>query len=211
MNLRKLFYWNKPITETTSNQAGVINQNNPNTISESLATSGSNVVPISSVNYIDRSDLGMGLADATSETASLPIQVKGLMNTPELIEFFDDKYFGLGRHNGSTFKTQEALELGKKTLISKFQNTLITVSERKQAIVNKLELELISIDGISTPISNKLRLACEQLKREINLLQSQTESAGSQQGWVLDALNRYQIGFLKGLNDAIEFEMLAGQ
>ncbi len=40
-------------------------------------------------------------------------------------------------------------------------------------------------------------------------LREQFESAGQGKGWVLEALNRYQIGFGKGLREAIEFELLA--
>lgn len=210
MNIQKLFSWNKPITENTSNQAATVNQNTQNTISEFPASISGNVITLRQENHTDKSDSGTGTSDPLTETIPQPTPTKGLMNSPEITEFFDDKYFGLGRHNGSTFKSQEALELGKKSLISKFQNTLITLSERKQAKINKLQLEIISIEGLSAPLSTKLRLACDQLNREINILKDQVENAGNQKGWVLDALNRYQIGFLKGLNDSIEFEILAG-
>jgi hypothetical protein len=29
-------------------------------------------------------------------------------------------------------------------------------------------------------------------------------------GWVLEALNRYQMGFQKGMREAVEFELMAG-
>ena len=132
------------------------------------------------------------------------------MNAQEITDFFNENYFGLGRHNGSNFRTQEALDLGKRSLISRFQNTLADLLESKQAKINKLQNQLVAIEGISASMTKQLKLACEHVEREIQVLQDQIESASSQKGWVLEALNRYQLGFMKGLNDAIEFEFLAG-
>ena len=104
----------------------------------------------------------------------------------------------------------DALELGKRTLISKFQNTLTDLLENKQAKINKLQNQAVAIEGISESMTQQLKLACEHVEREIKVLSEQIENANVQKGWVLDALNRYQLGFIKGLNDAIEFEFLAG-
>jgi hypothetical protein len=53
-------------------------------------------------------------------------------------------------------------------------------------------------------------LSCKNVERQIEILTEQIESANVQKGWILEALNRYQLGFMKGLNDVIEFELLAG-
>ncbi len=49
---------------------------------------------------------------------------QGLMDAPELKDFFAGNHFGLGRHNGSLYQTQEALALGRETLVAKFQNVI---------------------------------------------------------------------------------------
>lgn len=155
----------------------------------------------------------LAIPEATKNDVNViafPLPVKGLMSAQEITEFFNENYFGLGRHNGSNFRTQDALDLGKRSLISKFQNTLADLSESKQAKINKLQNQLVAIEGISASMTQQLKLACEHAEREIKVLQDQIESASSQKGWVLEALNRYQLGFIKGLNDAIEFEFLAG-
>jgi hypothetical protein len=135
--------------------------------------------------------------------------VKGLMNALEITEFFSENYFGLGRHNGANFRTQDALDLGKKSLISKFQNTLNDLLETKHSRINKLKNQLVAIEGISKAMTLQLEIACEHVGREIQVLSNQIEISNTQKGWVLEALNRYELGFIKGLNDAIEFEFLA--
>ena len=42
----------------------------------------------------------------------------------------------------------------------------------------------------------------------MNTLRDQQALAAGGQGWVLEALNRYQIGFGKGLREALEFQLL---
>ena len=194
MNLNRLFNWNKTVSpkiEELTTPTDTIN--NQNVIA----------LPLVASNHSKNDYFDLTLAPKLSP-------IKGLMNAEEITDFFNENYFGLGRHNGSNFRSQEALDLGRKSLISKFQNTLEDLLESKQAKINKLRSELVAIEGLSPQITQKLNLACENVEREINVLQDQIESASSQKGWVLEALNRYQLGFMKGLNDAIEFEFLAG-
>ena len=197
MNLNRLFKWNKSednkvielvIPEATKNDVNVI------------------ALPLSSTTDNEESK------DKPFDLSATPklSPIKGLMNAEEITAFFNENYFGLGRHNGSNFRTQEALDVGKRSLISKFQNTLADLLESKQARINKLQNQLVAIEGISASMTQQLKLACEHVEREINVLQEQIESAGNQKGWVLEALNRYQIGYMRGLNEAIEFEFLAG-
>ncbi len=193
MNFNRLFKWNTAGDNKVAESAEQELTNNANVIS----------LPITSKNEFEDNSL-----DFAEKTKLSPI--KGLMNAEEITDFFNENYFGLGRHNGSNFRSQEALDLGRKSLISEFQNTLENLLESKQAKINKLRSELVAIEGLSPQITQKLNLACENVEREINVLQNQIESASSQKGWVLEALNRYQLGFMKGLNDAIEFEFLVG-
>ena len=102
------------------------------------------------------------------------------------------------------------LDQGKQSITSQFQNKLTEVIERKQEKLNKLESEIIAIEGVSSAMSAQLRLACDQLRRDINLLQEQIAAAADGKGWILEPLQRYHIGFTKGLREAIDFELLAG-
>ena len=154
---------------------------------------------------------GAGVQDSPAVSpVTAAFRFTGLMNAPELTAFFQENYFGLGRHNGAHYRTQEALELGRQSLIAKMQNALSDLAERRRAKMHRLQSEVIAIEGVSPSMSAQLRLACEQLQGEIALLQGQIESAATGKGWVLEALNRYQIGFAKGLREVIDFELLAG-
>lgn len=138
-----------------------------------------------------------------------PARPKGLMNDPELTMFRRDNHFGLGRHNGANYRSHEALLLGKNALISRFQNIVSDLVERRRERINKLQLESVAINGVSDTISAQLSLACEQLQKDIVALERQAELSLKEQGWVLDALNQYQIGFSKGLREVVNFEMLS--
>ncbi len=135
-------------------------------------------------------------------------QPRGLLDAPELRTFFAENHFGLGRHNGSNYRTQEALELGQRALVSQFQNVLAELIERRQAKVDRLTDKTLETEGLCSITTGRLREACTRLEREMAVLQEQFSNAGERKGWVLEALNRYQIGFGKGMREAIEFELL---
>ena len=124
MNLSRLFKWNKEETLTP-----VVTEEPQQVDSQQV----SNVIPLPINTDKEEQTLDEYLAKPKQSP------VKGLMNATEIKEFFSENYFGLGRHNGANFRSLEALELGKKTLISKFQNTLTDLLENKQAQINKLK------------------------------------------------------------------------
>lgn len=135
-------------------------------------------------------------------------QARGLLDAPGLKAFFAENHFGLGRHNGSNYRTQEALELGQRALVSQFQNVLAELIERRQAKSERLMDKLLETQGLCSITTGRLREAGTRLEREMAVLQEQFTSAGERKGWILEALNRYQIGFGKGMREAIEFELL---
>lgn len=132
----------------------------------------------------------------------------GLMAAPELQAFFARNFFGLGRHNGSHYKTQDAQTQGKAALVSQFQNAVAKVTSQKQAKVDGLRNMELQIEGVCNTATNQLRLACTRIERDMATLQTQMDLAGEGKGWVLAALNEYQIGYSKGLREAIDAEVI---
>lgn len=146
--------------------------------------------------------------EAVQAAPSPSTQPRGLLDAPELKAFFAENHFGLGRHNGSNYRTQEALELGQRSLVSQFQNVLAELIERRQAKTDRLTDKILETEGLCNVTTGRLREACTRLDREMTVLQEQFSSAGERKGWILEVLNRYQIGFGKGMREAIEFELL---
>jgi len=137
-----------------------------------------------------------------------PTKAKGLMNAPELEAFFNTNQFGYGRHHGSHYRTQEALDRGLLTVVTGFQNIVADMAERRHARMAKLQQSRQEVATLSPAMAEKLRLACEQTQREIDVLTEQRALAEQRKGWVLDALNRYQLGFDRGVREALDFELL---
>ena len=205
--LKRLWDFRQQDTTLPATESGVAG--GPDHVADEPLASADNVIalPVG----LDEKWPGAGVQDSPpASPAPASFRFTGLLNAPELTAFFQENYFGLGRHNGAHYRTQEALELGRQSLIAKMQNALTDLAERRRAKMNRLQSEMIAIEGVSPSMSAQLRLACEQLQREMALLQDQIESAAAGKGWVLEALNRYQTGFAKGLREVIDFELLAG-
>ncbi len=208
MNLRKMLSWKTPTINTPAVAAPrLANPSDDAPAPQAPQGIASNVINLpvpESLIATDNLDTPLMLP-----TAAPSSQPRSLLDAPELKAFFANNHFGLGRHNGSNFRTQDALELGKQGLISKFQNTLAELEAQKQAKADRLQDKLLETEGFCDITTGRLRQACSALEREMSTLREQFESAGQGKGWVLEALNRYQIGFGKGLREAIEFELLA--
>lgn len=213
MNLRKMKFWNAtPVTNSAATVA-LDSQPLPHLRPDAL----SNVIQMPKRSPLDEP---AGLAHAPAqpeEWAAGPIppvapapagQPQGLLEAPELKAFFAENFFGLGRHNGSFYRTHEAMLQGQQGLISRFQNTMSFLLEKRQAKVDKfVDMQLVTA-GVCNTETARLDLARSRYERDMNVLREQMALAETGKGWVLEALNRYQIGFGKGVREAIDFELL---
>lgn len=205
MNLRKILFWNTSPAAATDDPVTT-----PALAPAQIADALSNVIHLPPRSPLD---LPAGLEPADTQTvspksASNASQPAGLMDTFELKAFFAENFFGLGRHNGSTYRTQEALAQGKQGMVSRFQNTVATLIEQRQAKIDRLRSMQLQTEGVCATTAAQLDLAQSRLERDISVLREQIAQAENGKGWVLEALNRYQIGFGKGLREAIDFELL---
>jgi hypothetical protein len=214
MNLRKMMFWNTPeATRGTPTAASA-----PVSSSSAMPDALSNVIQMPTRSPLDE-PAGLAPAQAMPETLSAgPVsapgspapagQPLGLLETPELKAFFAENFFGLGRHNGSFYRSQEALDQGKQGLISRFQNTLSFLVEQRQAKVDRFIDMQLQTEGVCATVTAQLGLARTRYERDMNVLREQIALADNGMGWVLEALNRYQLGFGKGVREAIDFELL---
>jgi hypothetical protein len=209
MNLRKMIFWRIPANQLADGAS-------PSNTSAALVTPTTqpeainNVISLQPLTTLDAPPgLDAPLTGSPGAPVTASSKARGLLCTPVLQAFFADNHFGLGRHNGANYRTQEALELGKHALVSRFQNTLAELVEQKQAKADRLHDTLMETEGFCNITTARLRQARINLEREMALLRAQVDSASEGKGWVLDALNQYQIGFGSGLCEAVEFELLA--
>jgi hypothetical protein len=205
MNLRKMLFWN-----TSPAAAADDPVTTPALAPAQVADALSNVIQLPSRSPLD---LPVGLEPADTQavspkSASNTPKPAGLMDTFELKAFFTENFFGLGRHNGSSYRTQEALAQGKQGMVSRFQNTVAALIEQRQAKIDRLRNMQLQTEGVCATTAAQLDLAQSRLERDISVLREQIAQAENGKGWVLEALNRYQIGFGKGLREAIDFELL---
>ncbi len=135
-------------------------------------------------------------------------RLKGLLNAPELEAFFKTNQFGFGRHHGARYRSLEALDRGLDAVVAEFQHIVAGLAERRQAKVDRLQLVSREVATLSDAMAGQVNLALEHSQRELAALREQAHLAEQRKGWVLDALNRYRLGFDRGVRDALDFELL---
>ena len=127
---------------------------------------------------------------------------------PEIEAFLSGSHFGLGRHNGACLRTMEALDREIRTITVRFQGLLWEQVERKRARINRMQLESLKTAGLSVQITAQLGMAIDHLEDEITRLTRQIAASENAEGWVRPAIEIYRTGFLKGMQEALEFELL---
>jgi hypothetical protein len=154
---------------------------------------------------------GLGASLEQESTPPNPnLQPRGILDESELSAFFSKDHLASGRHNGMNFPTQEALQLGQQALVTNFQNLLATLIGRRQAKADRLADKMLETEGLCSVTTERLREARNRLSREMTLLREQYAASDERKGWILHALNRYQIGFGRGMREAIELEFFLG-
>ncbi len=208
MNIHRVFeLWNKPSSPqfTSSTDQSSLKELAAKSEEENLDDALASVVQLAPGSPLD---FPAGLSSQTSIGVPEPEQPRGLLETPALQAFFAENHLGLGRHNGAQYMTQDALELGRQTLVARFQNTLELLTAQKQAKVDALRDMAVQTQGVCATVTSQLSLACQRLERDMTTIHSQSLLAAEGKGWVLRALNEYKIGFGKGLREAVNMTLL---
>ena len=195
MKLHQLFSW-KSLHSIFSTP---ISENFPTPPQGQTSRVGLNRPSVGDVAHLPSSVIGEYNTAQLLNTEANYERSGGLINAPKLIAFLNEDHRAMGRHDGATFKSHAALELGRNLIISKFQNTLTALIESKAQKICELQGQLREIEGIDPSMSDQLSLAQEYIGKEIIDLRQQSEKADKGTGWVLEPLNRYQIGFRDGL------------
>ena len=201
MNLRRLFQFNK--TDKANNPI------NPNENLADQQTESGNRGELIYLDNFANQDMSLSKQSFTDRGLNEPNEKKYTPLISEVKSFLSQNFFGLGKHNGAKFRSQEALELGMNEIVAGFNNAIIEIMEARRSKLHKLESEAIKIESLCATTTKRLRLACDHVSQEILSLESQLEQASQRQGWVLDALSKYQMGFHQGMREAIEFELIA--
>ena len=194
MNLKKLFSWIFPVTPG-ADEAVPASSQSPGLPDNVVTLNPSAARP--SVGY-------------ARDGMTQKIRVSGLMDAEEIVNFFGDQYFSWGQHNGQNGGTGATLNHGRASIIARFQNAMSVLIERKIASLNKIESQMLDIEGVSPVMTGRLKLACEHIKRDMVVLEGQAALAADGKGWVLEALNQYHSGFVRGLSNSCNIESLGG-
>lgn len=131
----------------------------------------------------------------------------GLLDEPELRDFFVLNHFGLGRHNGAAYRTREALDRGRQALIARFQNSVERLAQRREMQLRRLQDMLIEIHGVSDTTSRRVSQAVACLERDRATLAEQLAASTEPRGWVAQAVYDYETGFAKGLYEAVAMQV----
>lgn len=125
-------------------------------------------------------------------------------------DFMDEDFFTAGAGDGYNFHSTEILEARKKEIRSRFLYMIDqAIGEKKSKRLNLQNL-LIDIEAISTEMKERVKNTINELEDVIDTLSIQKELSGIDEGWVIGPVRKYHLGFLQGMKDYVDTEVLIG-
>ena len=126
----------------------------------------------------------------------------------KLAAFLGRDYWGMGRRDGYLSHTAESLEMWRRKTKSEFQLVMDQLiqdrSEQRLTLLN----HLAGIGTIHAATSAQLKNTLQELEAEMERLTTQKELSALEEGWIMNVLHSYQLGFTQGLQEYIESENL---
>jgi hypothetical protein len=214
VNLKRVMFWRPPVasgSKQASRHDAPMAPPNPaepqTTFRETEPGHMAQVIPLPAGTASSNPE-GSLPGDRFADSLPPRARIQGLLNAPELEAFFTANQFGFGRHHGTRYRSLEALDRGLDAIVAEFQHIVAGLAERRQAKVDRLQLVRQEVATLSDAMAGQVDLALEHTQRELAALREQAHLAEQRKGWVLDALNRYRLGFDRGVRDALDFELL---
>ena len=190
MNLRKLFFGKKEDGfEENKTQHEVLKEN--------MANENATIINFPNSK---KEEVEVEQKDLPSEIKSRGFKYQGLIEeNTELDIFFNKKfYYSKGFYSGINQRSKEALETGLNEITQTFINVLDKVIQQKERFLDQAAIADIDSKEVSKSISSKLNLTCDNVKKEIEVLQAQKKQAQLNEGWIKEAINRFKKGFIEG-------------
>jgi hypothetical protein len=214
MNLKRVMFWRPPVA-SESKQASrsdapmaLPSRAEPQSVfRETEPGHVAQVIPLPAGTASSNPEVALP-GDRFADSPPPHVRIQGLLNAPELEAFFKTNQFGFGRHHGTRYRSLEALDRGLDAIAAEFRHIVSGLAERRQAKIDRLQLVSQEVATLSDAMAGQVNLALEHTQRELAALREQAQLAEQRKGWVLDALNRYRLGFDRGVRDALDFELL---
>lgn len=114
-------------------------------------------------------------------------------------DFLNRDFFNEGKTDGYNYGTQERCDNKIKLIKANFLLELDKIIDEKNNVIQKIELRKNEIGNLSPVAIINLDLIKNNLQKIIDELKIQKELSVDNEGWIMNALHAYKLGFNEGL------------
>ena len=105
-------------------------------------------------------------------------------------------------------KSSRTEDLCVRRHVGAFQHSAAALIATLRSRKDHLDLVRVRVEGVSAATTEQLLREIERIGRDVALLEEQSRLSDEYKGWVLEAVNRYQLGFARGHQEAVDAELL---
>ena len=127
----------------------------------------------------------------------------GLFDSLEVINFYSQNFFSRGRHNGVNFGHEGSISMGEQNIIADFERVLNKMTSSRVAKLNEMNRHIESVPERFKGLADQVKGKSKIVMLEIDELSDQVVSCKNGQGWIFDAITKYNLGFSQGNELAI--------
>jgi hypothetical protein len=126
--------------------------------------------------------------------------------------FLGRDFMSLGQEEGFDFHSAEYLKASRRRIRAEFLVLLDQVILERRDACRLVQHRMIELEDLSLEMHRQLELQLEEMHRVLHVLEQQKTLAANEEGWLMQALHAYQVGYHRGVQDRLDSdEFIQGQ
>jgi hypothetical protein len=122
--------------------------------------------------------------------------------------FLSRDWHALGLQDGFDYHGQEFLHASRRRIRAEFLNIIDEVILERRDQRRQLQDRLIQLQGLSEELYFRVEITMQEADHILSVLDQQKSLAVEEEGWLMQALHAYRLGYLQGVQDRLDSDDL---
>lgn len=133
-----------------------------------------------------------------------PVKVPDREDDSLIGHFLARDYQLLGQEEGFDYHSADYLKAARRRIRAEFLVLLDKVQLENREQGRQIKNRMVELEDIAPDMYRQLELRLEETQRVLDVLDHQKVLAANEEGWLMQALNAYQVGYLRGVQDRLD-------
>ena len=125
-------------------------------------------------------------------------------------EFINRDYYNQGFEDGYQYHSKEIMDQTIRKIISEYIFLLDRLIDEKESEITQLEIHRSNVEGLSDRTTEQLQTKKAAFENNIVTLRTQKELASQKEGWIMVAVNVFELAYKQGMEKYHDLKTFTG-